>query len=147
MDRSKARTIVGILCVVALVGVAVALAAPSIGDAPADPAAPGSCFEFSRDVDPKQVPVDSGYDPDKDIVYAHAAGRTYVLRPGDPACRVLSGTRAVIEDAVGTSRENEAVACRQVADSLARGRTEARGRTIDREAARRFLEQRCGRAG
>lgn len=146
MDRSRLRKLIGIGCVVAVIGAAVALAAPSIGSAPPDQAAPGTCVDFARDADPKKVPVDSGYDPEKDLVYAHHAGRAYVLRPDDPACRSLSGPRAVIDDSVQADRENEAVTCRDVADAVAEGRTEVRGRPFDRVAAQRYIE-RCGSAG
>ena len=147
MDRSRLRRLVGIGCVVAVVGAAVALAAPSIGSAPPDQDAPGTCVDFARDVDPKEVPVDSGYDPEKHLVYAHHAGRTYVLGPSDPACRSLSGPRAVIDDAVQADRENEVVTCREVASAVAEGDTEVRGRRFDQSAARRYMDERCGNAG
>jgi hypothetical protein len=147
VDRSRLRKLVGIGCVVAVIGAAVALAAPSIGDAPPAQDAPGTCLDFARDVNPKEVPVDSGYDPEKDLVYAHHAGRTYVLGPSDPACRSLSGPRAVIDDAVQTDRENEIVTCREIAASVSENRTEVRGRRFDQEAARRYMGERCGSAG
>ncbi len=147
MDRSRLRKVVGIGCVVAVVGVAVALAAPSIGSTPPDQEAPGKCFDFAVDLDPKKVPVDSGYDPEKDLVYAHHAGRTYVLGPSDPACRSLSGPRAVIDDAVRTDRENEIVTCREIAAAVSENRKEVRGRRFDENAARRYLDERCGAAG
>lgn len=147
MDRSRLRKLVGIGCVVAVMGAAIALAAPSIGIAPPDQTAAGTCIDFARDVDPKEVPVDSGYDPEKDLVYAHYAGRTYVLPPNDPACRSLSGPRAVIDDTVQADRENETVTCRNIAEAVAEGGTEVRGRQFDRAAAQRYVDERCGSAG
>lgn len=147
MDRSRLRKLVTLGCFVAVVGAAIALAGPSIGSAPPGQDTPGTCVDFARDVDPKEVPVDSGYDPEKDLVYAHQAGRTYVLRPNDPACRSLSGPRTVIADAVQTGRENEIVTCRQVADAVSENRTEVRGRRFDRDAAQRYIDERCGSAG
>ena len=147
MDRTRLRKFVGIGCVVAVVGVAVALAAPSIGSAPPDQDTPGTCFDFAGDVDPKKVPVDSGYDPEKDLVYAHHADRTYVLGPSDPACGSLSGPRAVIDDAVQADRENEIVTCGEVAAAVSEKRTEVRGRRFDQDAAKRYMDERCGRAG
>jgi hypothetical protein len=147
VDRSRLRKLVGIGCVVAVIGAAVALAGPSIGSAPPDQAAPGTCVDFARDVDPKVVPVDSGYDPEKDLVYAHHAGRTYVLHPNDPACRALVGPRTIIDDAVQADRENEIVSCREVAASVSENRTEVRGRRFDRDAAQRYIDERCGSAG
>ena len=147
MDRSRLRKFAGIGCVVAVVGAAIALAGPSIGDAPPDQDAPGTCTDFAQEVDPKKVPVDSGYDPEKDLVYAHHAGRTYVLGPSDPACRSLSGPRAVIDDALQTDRENEIVGCREVEAAVSENRTEVRGRRFDQDAARRYMDERCGTAG
>lgn len=147
MDRSRLRKLVGIGCVVAVIGAAIALAAPSIGSAPPDQTGGRTCIDFAREVNPKEVPVDSGYDPEQDLVYAHYAGRTYVLPPNDPACRSLSGPRAVIDDAVQADRENEAVTCRDVAEAVAEGRTEVRGRPFDRAAAQRYVDDRCGSAG
>ncbi|MEX2555938.1 MAG: hypothetical protein WEB06_09920 [Actinomycetota bacterium] len=146
MDRSKARKLVAAGCALAVVGVAIALASPSIGDAPPASDTPGSCVDFARDVNPKEVAVDSGYDPEKDLVYAHQGSRTYVLRPSDPACRTLSGPSDVIEDAVRTDQENVAVMCRQLSEAVADGRSEVGGRAFDREAASRYVEQRCGGA-
>ena len=147
MDRSRIRKLSIVGGAVAVAGLALALAGPSIGSAPSDDGAPLSCIDFARDVDPKQVEVDSGYDAENDVVYAHTDGRTYVLRPSDPACRSLTGARAVMDDAVQTNRENEAVGCREVQESIRDGRTEVRGKTFDREAAERFLNERCGSVG
>jgi hypothetical protein len=144
VERSKVRKLIGIGCAAAVIGAAFALAAPSIGSSPPEPAAPGTCVDFARDVDPKAVPVDSGYDPEKNLVYAHHAGRTYVLRPADPACQTLSSARGVIEDAIGSDRENEKISCRELSDAVAEGRTDMAGRRFDREAAQRYLAQRCG---
>lgn len=143
MDRSRIRKLVATGCAVTIVGVALALAAPSIGSAPPAPLAPATCIEFARDVDPMAVPVDSGYDPEKNLVYAHHGGRTYVLRPADPICRALSGARSVIDDAVRTDRDNTAVTCREVSGAVAQGRSEMSGRRFDRDAARRYLTEAC----
>lgn len=131
----------------AVIGVALAFAAQAIGSSPPEPEGAGTCLEFAQDVDPKQVPVDSGYDPERDVVYAHHGGRTYVLRPSDPTCRALTSVRAVMDDAVATDRENETRSCREVSDALTAGRTQVRGRGFDREAAQRYLAERCGSAG
>lgn len=147
MERPKVRKLVGIGCVAAVIGAAIALASPSTGSAPPEPTAPGTCVDFARDVDPKAVPVDSGYDPEKNLVYAHHAGRTYVLRPTDPICQTLSTARGFIEDAIGPSRENEDITCRELSDALARGRTDMAGRRFDRAAGQRYLDERCGSGG
>ncbi|MGH2726884.1 MAG: hypothetical protein ACRDKS_07885 [Actinomycetota bacterium] len=147
MDRSKFRKLAGIGCAAAVIGAAFALAGPSIGSTPPDQTAPGTCVDLARDVDPQAVPVDSGYDPEKNVVYAHYAGRTYVLQPDDPTCRALAASRSVIEDAVRTDRENEAMSCREMGDAVAQGRTEVRGRAFDRAAAQRYLAERCANAG
>lgn len=147
MDRSKFRKLAGIGCAAAIVGAAFALAGPSIGSTPPDPATPGTCADLARDVDPQKVPVDSGYDPEKNLVYAHHSGRTYVLQPDDPECRALAASRSVIDDAVRTDRENEAMSCREMADAVAQGRAEMRGRTFDRDAAERYLAERCASEG
>ena len=147
MNRSKIRKLSAVGGAVAVAGLALALAGPSIGSAPPDDGSPLSCVDFARDVDPKQVEVDSGYDAENGVVYAHTDGRTYVLRPSDLACRSFTGARAVMDDAVQTDRENEQVGCREVADSLREDRTEVRGRTFDRAAAERFLSERCASVG
>ncbi|MGH2793982.1 MAG: hypothetical protein ACRDKG_06720 [Actinomycetota bacterium] len=147
MDRSRIRKLSAFGGAVAVAGLALALAGPSIGSAPPDDGSSLSCVDFARDVDPKQVEVDTGYDAENDVVYAHTDGRTYVLRPSDPACRSLTGVRAVMDDAVQTDRDNEVVGCRDVEDTIREGRTEVRGRTFDREAAERFVTERCGSDG
>jgi hypothetical protein len=103
-----------------------------------------TCVDLARDVDPKKVPVDSGYDPEQDLVTASFAGRTYVMRPNDQVCLALAGPRAIIEDALNASRENTSVACAQVSEALKEKRTKFRGRRFDEGGARRFLDRRCG---
>ncbi len=147
MDRSRLRKLTGIGCAAAVIGAAFALAGPSIGSTPPDPTGPGTCADLARDVDPQKVPVDSGYDPEKNLVYAHHAGRTYVLQPDDPTCRALAASRSVIDDAVRTDRENEAITCREMSDAVQQGRTELRGRPFDRDAAQRYLAEKCAAAG
>lgn len=134
-------------CAVAVVGVALALAGPSIGDAPPDDGSIGDCAGFASEVDPKDVPVDTVHDVENDVVYAHVAGRTYRLLPEDPRCRMLSGVRAVMEDAIATSRENDEITCRAVSEALAQNRTSVRDRAFDRSAAERFVAERCEAAG
>lgn len=146
MDRSRFRKLFSAGGAVAVAGLALALAGQSIGSGPADDGSPGSCVEFARDVDPKTEEVDTGYDAEKDVVYAHADDRTYVLRPSDPGCAALTSARRVMDDAVATGRENEDRGCREIARSLQEGRTQVRGRPFDRAAAGRYVAERCGGA-
>ena len=131
---------------VAVAGLALALAGQSIGSGPSDGAGPRTCTEFARDVDPETDEVDTGYDSEKGIVYAHADDRTYILRPSDPGCSGLPDARRVMDDAVRTGRENEDRGCREIARSLQEGRTQVRGRPFDRGAAGRYVAERCGGA-
>lgn len=145
MEPKTRRTIIGIAGAVAAIAVAIVIAPASVGRAPAPQArGTGSCVELAADVDPKQVPVDSGYDPELDLVYAHANGRTYSMRPNDPRCRALASVRAVIDDAMTAHAENTQVACRVMADIVAERRTEVRGHRVNQAAAQRFLARRCG---
>ena len=146
MDRSRFRKLFAAGGAVAVAGLALALAGQSIGSGPADDAGPGTCAEFARDVDPQTEEVDTGYDSEKDVVYAHADDRTYVLRPSDPGCSALSNSRRVMDDAVRTGRENEDRGCREIARSLQEERTQVRGRPFDRGAAGRYVADRCGGA-
>ena len=127
----------------AMIGVAVAPQSRS-NDAPAPSATTRTCVDLARDVDPRKVPVDSGYDPEQDLVSASFAGRTYVMRPNDEICLALAGPRAIIQDAMNASRENTAVACAQVSEAVREKRTTFRGRRFDASGAQRFLERRCG---
>ena len=126
--------------------IAIVLAPRSKGGplAPSSPPPPGSCADLARDVDPSKVPVDSGYDPEKDVVYAHHAGRTYVMKPNDPVCRALNSARAVIDDTMNANRENVAVACKVMKDIVANRRTQFRGKAVNQDAAQRFIARRCG---
>ena len=144
MERARIRKFAIGGAAVAVIGVALALAGPSIGSAPPDDGSIGTCADFARDVDPKEVPVDTGYDAENDVVFAHTAGRTYRLVPDDPTCRALTGVRAVMDDAVATGRENEAVTCRAVSDAIAQDRSAVHGRSFDRSAAQRYVTERCG---
>ena len=131
---------------VAVAGLALALAGQSIGSRPPDDGGPGTCVEFARDVDPETDEVDTGYDSEKNVVYAHEDDRTYVLRPSDPGCASLTNARRVMDDAVRTGRENEERGCREIARSLQEGRAKVRGRAFDRGAAGRYVAERCGGA-
>ena len=147
MDRMRFRKLAGIGCAAAVAGAAFALAGPSIGSPPPDPTTPGTCADLARDVDPQKVPVDSVYDPERNLVYAYEGGRAYVLQPEDPTCKALAASRSVIDDAVRTDLENESMSCREVADAVVQGRNEVRGRAFDRDAAQRYLAERCASAG
>lgn len=131
----------GVALAFAIVGIAVAPHSTS-GEVAPNPA-PGTCADLARDVDPSRSPVDSGYDPERDVVYAHHGGRTYVMRPNDPLCRALTRARAVIDDAMATARENTDAACKAMRDIVSSGRSEHRGRSVDRAAAERFISRRC----
>jgi hypothetical protein len=133
---------VGVGGAFALIGVAVAPHSRS-SNAPASDASTGTCVDLARDVDPKKAPVDSGYDPEQDVVSAYFAGREYVMRPNDQVCLALAGPRAIIQDALNASKENTTVACGQVAQALKEKRTKFRGRPFDQAGARRFLDRRC----
>jgi len=146
VDRARLRKLFAAGGAVAVAGIALAIAGPSIGSGPPGSGAPGTCLDFAREVDPKVDEVDTGYDPEKDIVYAHEGDRTYWLRPSDPACAAVSSTRAVMDDAVRTGRENEDRGCRDVARSLQEGRSTVRGRPFDRAAAGRYVAERCAGA-
>jgi hypothetical protein len=143
MQRPRLNKLAIVGCAVAVVVVALALAGPSIGSAPQEDGSTGTCADFARDVNPKEVEVESGYDAENEVVYAHTAGRTYRLVPQDPECQTLSGVRAVMDDAIATSRENDDVTCRAVSDAIAQNRTAVRGRGFDRAAAERFVAERC----
>jgi hypothetical protein len=135
----------GVATAFALIGIAVA--PHSSGNLPSpELPLPGTCADLARDVDPAKVPVDTDYDPETDIVYAHHAGRTYALRSGDPACTALGPARALRAHALEAHRQNMEVACAGVSKNLASGRTQLRGRTFDRAAAEEFIARDCGAA-
>jgi len=143
MDRRFVRASIGLGTIAAAVGVAVALAPASLGRVPVDPVRNGTCTELAAVVDPKQVPVDTGYDPERNLVYAHHAGRTYAMSPDDPLCRALTGVKALIDDTMQAHRQNMITACDQMVP-VARGTlSELHGRQIDRSAAKRFLDDEC----
>ena len=144
IDRT--RTLVALAALgVSFVLVAIIVAPRSRGSSvpPAAPAAPGTCAELARDVDPAKEAVDSGYDAEKDLVYAHHEGRTYVLKPDDPGCRSFASVRSVIDHTLQADRENNAVACKVMRDIVGNKRTQFRGKAVDQNAAQRFLARRC----
>jgi hypothetical protein len=148
MTWKRIRLLIAVLGVggaFALIGVAVAPHSRSV-NAPSPDSSTRTCVDLARDVDPKKAPVDSGYDPEQDLVSAYFAGRTYVMSPNDRVCLALAGPRAIIEDAMNTSKENTAVACAQVSKALKEKRTDFRGRRFDQAGARRFLDRRCAGA-
>ena len=147
LDRTRALAALAALGV-SFVLVAIIVAPRSRGASvpPAAPASPGTCADLAREVDPAKVPVDSGYDVEKDLVYAHHAGRTYVLKPDDPVCRSFASVRSVIDHTLAADRENTAVACAVMRDIAGNKRSEFRGKRVDQAAAQRFLARRCGEA-
>ncbi len=144
LDRTRALAALAALGV-SFVLVAIIVAPRSRGSSvpPEVPAPPGNCADLARDVDPAKVPVDSGYDVEKDLVYAHAGGRTYVLNPDDAACRAFPSVRDVIDHTLAADKENTGVACAVMRDIVKNKRTEFRGKRVDQNAAQRFLARRC----
>ena len=144
LDRTRALAALAALGV-SFVLVAIIVAPRSRGSSvPREvPASPGTCADLARDVDPAKVPVDSGYDVEKDLVYANHAGRTYVLKPNDPVCRSFGSVRALIDHTLAADKENRAVACDVMRDIVGKKRTEFRGRAVNQAAAQRFLARRC----
>ena len=144
LDRTRTLAALAALGV-SFVLVAVIVAPRSRGSSipPAPPPPPGTCADLARDVDPATEGVDSGYDVEKDLVYAHHAGRTYVLDPSDAGCRALPRARSVIDHSLQADRENTAVACTVMRGLVAKGSKEFRGKGVDRNAAERFLARRC----
>jgi hypothetical protein len=141
MNRVKGAALLGGVAVTfALIGIAVA---PHSSGGEQAPGIDGACAEFAKEVDPLKVPVDTGYDPETDVVYAHHAGRTYVFRPNDPSCDALPVTRALRAHALEAHRQNMRAACEAVSKDVADGRSEAHGQAFDREAAKRFVASRC----
>ena len=147
LDRTRALAALAALGV-SFVLVAIIVAPRSRGASvpPAPPASPGTCADLARDVDPAKVPVDSGYDVERDLVYAHHAGRTYILKPDDAGCRAFASVRSVIDHALDADRENTAVACAAMRDIVGKKRTEFRGKAVNQAAAQRFLARRCAEA-
>lgn len=145
LDRTRALVALAALGV-SFVLVAIIVAPRSRGSSlpAAPPASPGTCADLARDVDPAEEPVDSGYDAEKNLVYAHHAGRTYVLTPEDPVCRSFPSVRNVIDHAMNVNKENTAVACAVMKDIVANKRSQFRGKRVDQAAANRFLARRCG---
>lgn len=131
---------------VSFVLVAIIVAPRSRGSSlpPAAPTPPGTCADLAREADPAKDAIDSGYDTEKDLVYAHFEGRTYVLEPDDPACRSFASVRSVIDHALEADRENTAVACSVMRDLVSKRRTQFRDKAVDQNAAQRFLTRRCG---
>ena len=131
---------------VSFVLIAIMIAPRSQGESlpPSTPASPGGCADLAREADPAKVAIDSGYDAEKHLVYAHHAGRTYVLEPDDPVCRSFGSVRSVIDHTLDANRENTAVACAVMRDIVANKRTEVRGKRVDQAAAQRFIARRCG---
>jgi hypothetical protein len=143
MDRRFVRAFLGLGSIAAAVGAAVALAPASLGRVPVEPVRNGTCTELAAVVDPKQVPVDTGYDPERNLIYAHQAGRTYAMSPDDPVCRALTGVKALIDDEMQAHRQNMTTACEQMVP-VARGtQSELHGRQVDRTAAKRFFDDEC----
>jgi hypothetical protein len=147
LDRTR------VLLALAALGVSFVLVAiivaPRSSGSPLPPAAPaslGTCADLAREADPAKVAIDSGYDAEKDLVYAHHAGRTYVLPPNDPVCRSFASVRSVIDHALEADRDNTAVACLVMRDIVANKRAQFRGRAVDQNAAQRFIARRCGGA-
>jgi hypothetical protein len=144
LDRTRALVGFAVLGI-SIVLVAIVVAPRSRGSSlpPAQAPSEGTCTDLAREVDPAQVPVDSGYDPEKDLIYAHYNGRTYVMKPDDPVCRSFASTRALIDDTMNANKENVAVACNTMKDLVANKRTEFRGHAVDLAAAQRFITRRC----
>jgi hypothetical protein len=135
----------GVAVAFGLVGIAVA--PHSSGNLPSpEMPLPGTCADLARDVDPAKVPIDSGYDPETDIVYAHFEGRTYVLRSDDPSCSALAPARSVRAHAIEVHHQNMEVACASVRRELASGQTRYRGRPFNRQSAQEFIVRDCGAA-
>src|SRR6266542_1058136 len=112
LDRSRALVgfaVLGISVVIVAIVVAPRSRGSSLPPAPAP--TEGTCTDLAREVDPSKVPVDSGYDPEKNLVYAHVNGRTYVMGPEDPVCRSLTAARTVIDHTMEANTENMAAAC------------------------------------
>jgi hypothetical protein len=147
LDRTRALAGLAALGVTfVLVAIIVAPRSRGASVPPVSPASPGTCADLARDVDPATTAVDSGYDVEKNLVYAHHAGRTYVLKPDDPVCRGLARSRDVIDHTLAVDRENTAVACAVMRDIVGKKRTQFRGRAVNQAAAQRFLARRCGGA-
>lgn len=145
LRANRTRLIVGLASVaVAFVMIGIAVAPRSQSEI-VEPAAapPGNCFDLARDVDPAKERVDTEYDPERDVVIAEHRGKTYEMRPNDPACRSLGPARAVIDGMMSAHRENMAVACKDMRDLVASTRTEIRGRRVNKDAARTFISKHC----
>ena len=144
LDRTRALVgfaVLGISVVIVAIVVAPRSRGSSLPPAPAP--TEGTCTDLAREVDPSKVPVDSGYDPEKNLVYAHVNGRTYVMGPEDPVCRSLTAARTVIDHTMEANTENMAVACNTMRGIVANKRTEFRGHAVDLAAAQRFISRRC----
>lgn len=142
---NRTRVLVGLASLaVSLVLVAIAIAPRSHGELiePA-PEPIGNCFDLARAVDPSKERVDTEYDPERDVVIAEHRGRRYEMRPNDPACRALAPARAAIDGMMNAHGENMGIACKAMRDLVASGRTELRGRSVDRGSARAFIAKRC----
>ncbi len=145
LDRTRVLVALAALGVsFVLVAIIVAPRSPGSSLPPSPPASPGTCADLAREADPAKVAVDSGYDAEKDLVYAHVAGRTYVLKPDDPVCRSFGSVRSVIDHTLSVDRENKSVACAVARDLVAKKRTQFRGKAVDQGAAQRFIARRCG---
>lgn len=138
----RRRVFAGLLAVI--LAAAIALVPGWLGRVRASAsAARGSCQDLAVQVDPKKVPVDTGYDVEADVVYVHWGDRTYAMRPGDQACRAFPAVRALIDDTMSSHRQNMEIACNEVSKAVAQGRKEFHGRAMDRAAAEHFLSRRC----
>lgn len=141
---NRSRLVIGLTSIAlafALIGIVVAPRSTSQTVHPAD--SPGTCVDLAREVDPGKVRVDSAYDPERDLVFAEYQGRTYAMRPNDPLCRELRPARAVIDGMMDAHRENMVVACKSMREIVARNEKKFRGRSVNHEAARRFVSRRC----
>lgn len=143
MERKKIRALVGAGTVSAAIATAIALAPASLGRAPSSAPPTGTCTELAASVDPQDVPIDTGYDPERGLVFAHSGGRTFVMRPDDPVCRAITSVRALLDDTMQVHRQNSIEACRAMSEVLRRGDSEVRGRRVDRAAAQRFIDTSC----